>query len=321
MGSPAPVDEGSGGSSTSSEQRRLTPPPTSASTAPSAPSRPRNTSAGDGAHAGADVGAGAGAFRRPRRLTASELHSQFEHEQEYVTNQLSRKLSALRKASFGPSNTLSASAATSVFTDAYGLPGSGFPVFTGHRHHRTSSGTSTRSLTQAPLSGNAAAVLEAARNPRGGLGISRQSSVASRTSQHRNHSPQPLVSGGATSAPTPYSSAHSPPKFPCGWRSPNPSITGTAGSDSEPSLGSTSEFSLDQTQFSPGQRFRERHEFSSLKAELDLLKYENESLKRRVQELQKMLQNISEGDSQFDLDSNKSTGHGGSSMCDLEDSD
>ncbi|KAI1099202.1 hypothetical protein F4804DRAFT_345682 [Jackrogersella minutella] len=252
------------------------------------------------------VGAGPGPLRHPRPLTAAELHSQLEQEQELLVNRLTRDLSMLRAAqnSSVASNTSSASASTSAdqthpssFTDTHLLSGPGFPLpstSADRRHHRTNSSASTRSLSQSitatqgstpapipipqPHSGSAASVLEAARNPRGAPGMSRQNSTASQRSGSRNHSPHPY--NISTSLGSSYTQPHGFPYdygsgyFPRGHASSSTSVAATPGSELSPGL-------LPVTL-----RYEETAHY---RQELDSAKLENEALKRRVKELERAL--------------------------------
>ncbi|TGJ82348.1 hypothetical protein E0Z10_g6405 [Xylaria hypoxylon] len=257
------------------------------------------------------VGAGPGPLRHPRPLTAAELHSQLEQEQELLVNRLSRDLTMLRMAqnSSVASNTSSTSASTSAidqlhpssFTDTHLLSGPGFPVPTSRRHHRTSSTASSRSLSQAatqgsssapiPIpqshSGNAAAVLEAARNPRGAAGMSRQNSTTSHRSSSRNRSPQPYMntSGFLPSShaqPYGFPQDHTPGYFARDRTSSNASIAATPASELSPGL------------MPATLRYEETAHYRS---ELDSAKRENEALKKRVKDLEKMLRDRRESDS------------------------
>ncbi|KAI0382208.1 hypothetical protein F5Y04DRAFT_279993 [Hypomontagnella monticulosa] len=259
------------------------------------------------------VGAGPGPLRHPRPLTAAELHSQLEQEQELLVNRLTRDLSMLRAAqnSSVASNASSASASTSAdpahpssFTDTHLLSGPGFPLpstSADRRHHRTNSSASTRSLNQSaaatqgstpapipipqPHSGNAASVLEAARNPRGAPGMSRQNSTASQRSRSRNHSPQPYHA--STSLGSSYTQPHGFPHdygsgyFPRGYTSSSTSVAATPGSELSPGL-------LPATL-----RYEETAHY---RQELESAKRENETLKRRVKELERALRDRRQGD-------------------------
>ncbi|KAI1387551.1 uncharacterized protein F4822DRAFT_430300 [Hypoxylon trugodes] len=255
------------------------------------------------------VGAGPGPLRHPRPLTAAELHSELEQEQELLVNRLTRDLSMLRAAqnSSVASNASSASASTSAdqvhpssFTDTHLLSGPGFPLPTtsaDRRHHRTGSSASTRSLGQStaatqgstpapipipqPHSGNAAAVLEAARYPRAPTAMSRQNSSASQRSTSRNHSPHssnyPWPHSGSVGSygqqhgfPYDYGSSY----FPRGSTSSSTSVAATPGSELSPGL------------MPATLRYEETAHY---RQELDTAKRENEALKRRVKELERAL--------------------------------
>ncbi|KAI3324101.1 hypothetical protein HD806DRAFT_494124 [Xylariaceae sp. AK1471] len=256
------------------------------------------------------VGAGPGPLRHPRPLTAAELHQQVEQEQELLVNRLSRDLTMLRMAqnSSVVSNASSTSASTSAidqlhpssFTDTHILSGPGFSIPTTRRHHRTSSSASTRSLSQAatqgstsapiPIpqshSGNAASVLEAARNPRGASSMSRQNSTTSHRSNSRNRSPQPYM-GNSGYLPSSHSQSYGFPQDPAsghslrGRASSNASIAATPGSELSPGL-MPATLRYEETAYY-------RHE-------LDSAKRENEALKKRVKELEKMLRERREGE-------------------------
>lgn len=257
------------------------------------------------------VGAGPGPLRHPHPLTAAELHSQLEQEQELLVNRLSRDLNMLRMAqnSSVVSNTSSASASTSAydqlhpssFTDPHMyLPGGGFAIPTSRRHHRTSSNASARSLSQAatqgstatPISippshsGSAASVLEAARNPRGPAAMSRQNSTTSHRSSSRNRSPQPYLGGSGLlssshSAPNRFPQDHTSGHFARSRTSSNASVAATPGSELSPGL------------MPATLRYEETVHYRS---ELESAKRENETLKKRVKELEKMLRERREGD-------------------------
>ncbi|KAI0103947.1 hypothetical protein GGR51DRAFT_236552 [Nemania sp. FL0031] len=251
---------------------------------------------------------GPGPIRHPRPLTAAELHSQLEQEQELLVNRLSRDLTMLRMTQNSSviSNASSTSASTSAydqlhsssFTDTHLLSGSGFSIPTSRRHHRTSSNASTRSLSQAatqgsapipihpPHSGNAASVLEAARNPRGSASMSRQNSTTSHRSSSRNRSPQPYMSGSGLLS-TSHSAPHGfPQDYTSGYfardrTSSNASNVATPGSELSPRL-------------IPGTlRYEETAYYRS---EFESAKRENETLKKRIKELEKMLQQRKESD-------------------------
>ncbi|KAI0144384.1 hypothetical protein GGR57DRAFT_482396 [Xylariaceae sp. FL1272] len=250
------------------------------------------------------VGAGPGPLRHPRPLTAAELHSELEQEQELLVNRLTRDLSMLRMAqnSSVVSNASSTSASNSVvdqlhpssFTDTHILSGPGYPVPTTRRHHRTSSSASSRSFSHiasqgssAPISipqsghsGNAASVLEAARNPRGPTSMSRQNSTTSHRSTSRTRSPHPYHGTGSGYLPSPHLPTHALPHeyapgyFHRGRTSSNTSVAATPGSELSPGL------------MPATLRYEETAHY---RQELEVAKRENETLKKRVKELEKML--------------------------------
>lgn len=221
-------------------------------------------------------------------------------------NRLTRDLTMLRAAhnSSVASNASSASASTSAdqthpssFTDTHLLSGPGFPLPTtsaDRRHQRTNSSASARSLslsgagtqgsTPAPIpipqphSGSAASVLEAARNPRGAPGMSRQNSTASHRSTSRNRSPHPHHV--STSVGSSYTQSHGFPYeygagyFPRGYASSSTSVAATPGSELSPGL------------MPATLRYEETAHY---RQELETAKRENETLKRRIKELERSL--------------------------------
>ncbi|KAK7966577.1 uncharacterized protein PG986_000854 [Apiospora aurea] len=241
---------------------------------------------------------GPGPIRHPRPLTAAELHQQLEQEQELLVNRLTRDLTILRaqQNSSVVSNTSSTSASASVdqtptsFVDTHLMSGPGFPLPTtssDRRHQRTSSSTSTRSLSHAaaagsvtgPLSavhstGGGASALEAARNPNrsSAMSMSRQNSTTSHRSASRNHSPNPFSRhdsdyvGSFTSASGGY--------FPRRQISTHGSVAATPGSELSPGL------------MPATLRYEETAHY---RQELETAKRENENLKRRIKELEKVV--------------------------------
>lgn len=258
----------------------------------------------------AGVGAGPGPIRHPRPLTAAELHQQLEAEQELLVNRLTRDLQTLRAAhnSSVASNASSASAATSTdqaqssFVDTHLLSGPGFPLPTtsaDRRHHRTSSSTSARSFSHLASAGstpapipishpNPGSVLEAARNPRSSMSMSRQNSTTSHrsASRSRNRSPRPH------GAPGSYSQSHG---FP---HTEHPTGSGYFPPRSHPTSNNQSTAATPGSELSPGLmpatlRYEETVFY---RQELDTAKRENETLKRRIKELEKMVRERRESD-------------------------
>ncbi|KAK8100787.1 hypothetical protein PG999_011161 [Apiospora kogelbergensis] len=246
---------------------------------------------------------GPGPIRHPRPLTAAELHQQLEQEQELLVNRLTRDLTILRaqQNSSVVSNTSSHSASASVdqtqtsFVDTHLMSGPGFPLPTtssDRRHQRTSSSTSTRSMSHAAAAGSATgplsavhpgggtSALEAARNPRSSaMSMSRQNSTTSHRSTSRNRSPNPYSRqdpehGSFTSASGGY--------FPRRQISTHgSSVAATPGSELSPGL------------MPATLRYEETAHY---RHELETAKRENENLKRRIKELEKVVREQRESD-------------------------
>ncbi|KAI0389125.1 hypothetical protein F5Y17DRAFT_450153 [Xylariaceae sp. FL0594] len=248
----------------------------------------------------------AGPHPLPRPLTAAELHSQLEQEQELIVNRLSRELALLQSAqswsvaSNASSASVSNSAAdhlhSSSFTDTHMMSGPGYPAPATRPHHRTSSSASTRSYSQTgtlgalsspipipqPHSSSAASVLEAARHPRGASSMSRQNSTTSHRSSSRNRSPHPYMVGSSAVA-TPHSQSHGYP-FEQAGRDPasaSASVVATPGSELSPWL------------MPATPRFEET---ALQRQELENLKRENAALRQRIRDLEKLAREQKEGE-------------------------
>ncbi|PFH60969.1 hypothetical protein XA68_18498 [Ophiocordyceps unilateralis] len=218
----------------------------------------------------AAVGPGPGPLRHPRPLTASELHMQLEKEQEAVVNRLTRELSLLRAAQNASvvSNASSTSATQSnshePVPDSSLLSGAGFSIPTPRRHHRNSSATSQHFPVQLASS------YEARQRP--SVPLSRQDSAASRRSQ--------------TNSPGPHGAAMDPSSYFHHQRVPPPFSVYMGSVAATPGSGSFAE------QLSPGlmpatTRYEETAFFRN---ELEAAKKENDGLKRRIRELERMVQ-------------------------------
>ncbi|TFB07209.1 hypothetical protein CCMA1212_000450 [Trichoderma ghanense] len=217
----------------------------------------------------AAVGPGPGPLRHPRPLTASELHMQLEKEQEAVVNRLTRELSLLRAAHNASvvSNASSTSNATSShdpIVESSLLSGSGFSIPTSRRHHRTSSSTSQTFP-------NLASSYEARARTSHPASLSRQNSSASRRSQ--------------TGSPAPPSSIDPSTYF---HQQRNPAA---ASSVMMSSVVATPGSSVPGDQMSPGllPATLRYEETAFYRQELDNAKKENEALKRRIRELERIV--------------------------------
>ncbi|UNI22733.1 hypothetical protein JDV02_008596 [Purpureocillium takamizusanense] len=223
------------------------------------------------------VGPGPGPLRHPRPLTAAELHSQLEKEQEAVVNRLTRELSLLRAAQNASvvSNASSTSAPTSThdpIADTSLLSGSGFSIPTTRRHHRNSSSASQNFATS-QLASSYEARHHIPSRPSQPVPLSRQDSAASRRSQ--TNSPGPQVS-----SLDPSSYFHQQ-RIPPAASAPMSSVAATPGSGSM------------ADQMSPAlMAATSRYEETAFyRSELETAKKENEALKRRIRDLERMVQN------------------------------
>ncbi|KAK1624658.1 hypothetical protein BDP81DRAFT_356992 [Colletotrichum phormii] len=221
---------------------------------------------------------GPGPIRHPRPITASDLHMQLEKEQEAVVNRLTRELQLLRTAQNASvaSNASSTSASnTTEAPDTHLLSGAAFstpavPSNSSRRHHRTASNASARSQTA--VAGSAAASttsIPIARPPNPG----RQDSVASRHSLSSSPAPsQHYLDPSSTSGLTYFQQQRLPHQHTGGT-----SVAATPGGS--------------EAQLSPGlMPTTSRYEETALhRQELENAKKENELLKQRIRDLEKMV--------------------------------
>ncbi|KAI8282247.1 hypothetical protein K4K56_011239 [Colletotrichum sp. SAR 10_98] len=220
---------------------------------------------------------GPGPIRHPRPMTASDLHMQLEKEQEAVVNRLTRELQLLRTAQnasvVSNASSTSASNTTEAPADTHLLSGAAFstpavPSNSSRRHHRTASNASTRSQTA--IAGSASVSTTSIPIPRPANPV-RQDSIASRHSLSSSpaHSQQHLDphASGMT-----YFQQQRLPHQATG----STSIAATPGSES---------------QLSPGMMpATSRYEETALhRQELEVAKKENEGLKQRIRELEKLV--------------------------------
>lgn len=281
---------------TSTASRRtadtMAPPPAPISPLPQSPTivsrEPlANVSSGDNT----GVGIGPGPLRHPRPLTAADLHMQLEKEQEAVVNRLTRELSLLRQQSASvASTTSSASTGLPDATDHNAnhlMSGASHP--TPSRRHRSSSNLSARSAntaattatgitgtsgstvgTTAGVAGSTVSGIAPARDatapyPYARDTLSRQSSFASRRSE--------------ASSPSLSSSLHQGDHF------PTHHIHRHSGSASYNQPPPSSQHPTN-TRVPSTQRYEEA---AHHRTELEIVKRENEALRRRIQELERNL--------------------------------
>ncbi|KAK4443608.1 hypothetical protein QBC34DRAFT_430655 [Podospora aff. communis PSN243] len=250
------------------------------------------------------VGPGPGPTRHPRPLTAADLHLQLEKEQEAVVNRLTRELTMLRAAHnasvVSNASSTSASASESVHLGEPQPAVSG-PGLAHHRapvHHRTSSNTSIRSIpanvgsvsTTSMAGISSPAPVRPSQPVLGGVGLSRQGSSASRRSRAGSPSPAPhsIPSHGrdpqGLSQPPSYTHSYLGDPGMANYFAHRGQTSSTSLHTSAATPGSYSELS-------PGilpatSRYEET---AFYRAELDSVKKENEALKRRVRDLERMV--------------------------------
>ncbi|KAK2590869.1 hypothetical protein QQS21_011443 [Conoideocrella luteorostrata] len=216
------------------------------------------------------VGPGPGPLRHPRPLTMSEMHMELEQEQEALVNRLTRELSILRAAQNASvaSNTSSTSTAASAhdpLTESSLLTGSGFTIPTARRHHRNSSSASQNPGLQ----------LASSYETRHSVPRPTQSIPLSRQSSHSRIS--------RTNSPGPHQSATGPSSYFHSQRVPHASSISMSSVAATPGGGSYPD------QMSPGlMPATTRYEETAFyRNELETTKKENESLKRRIRELER----------------------------------
>ncbi|KAG5978866.1 hypothetical protein E4U55_005834 [Claviceps digitariae] len=224
---------------------------------------------------GSSVGPGPGPLRHPRPLTAAELHMQLEKEQEAVVNRLTRELSLLRAAQNASvvSNASSTSASASThdpITESSLLSGSGFTIPTSRRHHRNSSSAS-QNLDRQQLASSHESRYPVPR-PAASMSLSRQSSH-SRISRTNSPGPQ---QGGSALDPSSYFHSQRVP------HASSVSVNSVAATPGSLGYGE---------QMSPGlMPATSRYEETAFyRNELETAKKENEALKRRIRELERMM--------------------------------
>lgn len=271
---------------------------------------------------------GPGPIRHPRPLTAAELHQQLEKEQEAVVclsiiysalislarreltcylqvNRLTRELDLLRQAhnasvaSNASSTSASASASGAeipIIPDGrqHLLSGSGFsiPSSSGRRHTRSGSSASTRSIAAtagsasvvgAPATSTSVVNITAPAPIRpGATPLSRQNSTQSHSRQSLSSSPA-HASSWASSHMT--DAAHGG-YFPI--RSPAGAAGAAGGSTLIPSATPTPGASdvMSPSMMPATSRYEET---AFYRQELDGVKRENEALKRRIRDLERMV--------------------------------
>ncbi|KAM0597774.1 hypothetical protein ACHAP1_003996 [Verticillium nonalfalfae] len=245
------------------------------------PGQPQPTTANVSAPSDIGVVSGPGPMRHPRPLTAADLHIQLEKEQEAVVNRLTRELQLLRAAHnastvSNASSTSTGNTATEQPTppvDAGLLSGASFST-AGRRHNRTSSSTSARSLMATMGSANASTTSIPIRSAPG-VSLSRQNSSAS----------HPSLAG---TSPAAADVIAGPGYFPSSQRVP-PQVATSAGSLA--TLAGQEQQQQQQQPLSPSHvPGTVRYEETLLHREqLETALQENEALRRRIRELERLV--------------------------------
>ncbi|KAI9805472.1 MAG: hypothetical protein M1825_000723 [Sarcosagium campestre] len=249
------------------------------------------------------VGVGPGPMRHPRPLTAAELHLQLEKEQEAVVNRLTRELSQLRaqQSASVASTTSSASLGLPDVSESAGtghvVPGSNQPPLSHRQHQRSSSNASARSITTAnphtsasswtiPIHGGIApsvlaphpgTILSQASTERVRGSLSRQNSM---TSSRRSGASSPSLSSA-------HSSMYQTDHLPANMQHHRQSYSSNHGHGL--SIHSTHYAgSLDPgvSPTSAGSAIARYEEAAHHRSELEVVKRENDALRRRVRDLE-----------------------------------
>ncbi|KAL1311257.1 hypothetical protein AAFC00_001446 [Neodothiora populina] len=220
-------------------------------------------------------------MRHPRPLTAAELHLELEQEQEAVVNRLTRELSALRAHH-------SASVASNSSTGSHQTPSllpldqPSHPIAS--RQRRSSSTASSRSAGLETPSTGASSILGTASAPLGGVSqASADRAAAAGGSLSRNPS---VRSTSGTSTPARPSVDYSTsfhslvlPHRPSMSHAPS-SVSNMSNAGSIQAQGPTS------PHVNPTQHYIDA---AAAKAELELVKEENEALRQRIRNLEQTL--------------------------------
>ncbi|KAL8692334.1 MAG: hypothetical protein Q9218_002627 [Villophora microphyllina] len=248
---------------------------------------------------------GPGPLRHPQPLTAADLHMELEKEQEAVVNRLTRELSLLRQQTASVASTTSSNSAGPVDPTDYNMNHliSGPTHPTPSRRHRSSSSLSTRSINTAAtttsgytglsgstvgttggVAGSTISGVAPARDPYGygphpshAQSLSRQNST---TSSRRSQASSPSLSSSLLQ----------------GDHFPN-LVSHRHASSSQPP---TSSGQSHQHNLTPAASARSSYLHSSAataryeetahhRSEMEIVKRENEMLRRRIRELERTL--------------------------------
>jgi hypothetical protein len=242
-----------------------------------------------------ETAAATGPLRHPRPITAAELHNQLEREQEAVVNRLTRELSMLR-ASHNASTVSNASSTPSFVqevpppaaADSHLLPGSNY-MMPSRRHQRSSSNASSRSTTAAVAGSVSSTPIPPSTRPNLPFPPSRQGSTTS-------------MRQSITSAPGSTSSSFIDPSFayfqqqrqPFAGPQPGSSVYATPGGSGTHGLSTPMGDGSGSPSFLPATLRMEETAF--YKSELDSARRENELLRNKIRELERMVRQRRESD-------------------------
>ncbi|KAE8365924.1 hypothetical protein BDV27DRAFT_156475 [Aspergillus caelatus] len=225
-------------------------------------------SSGPGGNDQGSVRSASGPLRHPKPLTPSDIHSMLEQEQEAMVNRLSRELSLLRQQTASVASTTSSTSTT--FNDQSDAPQASSYLSSTHptasRRHRSSSSLSSSYIpaVQGSRTGSGAGIIPSRDVPLSSSrpGRSRESSF---TSPRQSEGTLPLSPASAQQSQS------------------DPFSNYVSGSHPYPHRNSLSQQRSRTTSISrPDEIARQR-------AELEILKRENEGLRRRVRDLELVL--------------------------------
>ncbi|RAK71183.1 uncharacterized protein BO72DRAFT_28216 [Aspergillus fijiensis CBS 313.89] len=236
-----------------------------------------------------------GPLRHPKPLTPSDIHSMLEQEQEAMVNRLSRELSLLRQQTASVASTTSSTSTTlndpmdSLHASPYAISST---VPTTSRRHRSSSSLSSSYIP----------AVQGSRTGSGfGIAPSRETQLPStRTDSGRSREPS-LTSRQSDAA---LSQHHLP-----------------STDQLSPSIGGFPHRNSITQQKSPVIPPSRHEELLAQREEVDMLKRENETLRRRVRELELIVRNSREQERATDHstpDTARSGGEQGREILDSE---
>lgn len=266
---------------------------TGAPTAASLPS-PRLAATGS-THPPSDASSlaqGPGPTRHPQPLTAAELHQQVEKEQEAVVNRLTRELDILRQhndassASASDSGTESSTSTIPMIPDGrqHLLSGSGFSIPSQtsgreRRHTRSGSSASARSIAATAGSTSVVNITSPAPIRPGATALSRQNSTQSHSRQSLSSSPAHASS---------FASSHMADAAHGGYFHLRSATGASSHSLSHPQAtpGSISTEMRSPSMMPVTSRYEET---AFHRQELETVKRENDTLKQRIRELERLV--------------------------------